>query len=68
MQLVVNGVKREHPQGVTIRGIVQETGAHPERVAVVLNGEVVPRDQWDRVSPGEGDDVEILTFAGGGRS
>lgn len=41
-------------------------GASREQVAMVLNGEIVPRKQWDHTPVGANDRVEIITMAGGG--
>jgi thiamine biosynthesis protein ThiS len=39
-----------------------------DRVAVELNREIVPRDQWDRTQLADGDRLEIVHFVGGGSS
>jgi thiamine biosynthesis protein ThiS len=38
----------------------------PDRVAVELNRELVPRDRWPSTQLGDGDKLEIVHFVGGG--
>jgi thiamine biosynthesis protein ThiS len=38
----------------------------PDRVAVELNRDIVPRDRWERTHLSEGDHLEIVHFVGGG--
>jgi thiamine biosynthesis protein ThiS len=38
----------------------------PDRVAIELNREIVPRDQWPQTPLHEGDRLEIVQFVGGG--
>lgn len=51
-------------------GTVAELLAHrrvPTRgVAVAVNGEIVPRSEWDMTVVPEGADIEIVTAAAGG--
>jgi len=37
-----------------------------DRVAVELNRNIVPREQWAEISLSEGDRLEIVHFVGGG--
>jgi thiamine biosynthesis protein ThiS len=37
-----------------------------DRVAVELNRNIVPRDQWAHTHLAEGDQLEIVHFVGGG--
>ena len=38
----------------------------PDRVAVELNREIVPRDRWSETLLKDGDRLEIVHFVGGG--
>jgi thiamine biosynthesis protein ThiS len=42
-------------------------GLKSDRVAVELNRDIVPRDQWDTTNLSDGDRLEIVHFVGGGR-
>ncbi len=65
---VVNGEEQLLPEGATVAEVVRATGA-PEGgrgVAVALDGQVVPRGQWDSTAVPEGARVEVLQAVQGG--
>lgn len=66
MFLQINGEKREYPEGLTIAALVAQLGMKPDRVAVELNFEIVPRAKWDASILKEGDELEVVHFVGGG--
>ena len=66
MKLSVNGDSREHRGDGTLAALLRELGADPDRVAVLVNGAVVPRDKRAETKLADGDTIEVLTFAGGG--
>jgi sulfur carrier protein len=61
----VNGEPREVPEGQTVRALLQAAGLTPEKVAVELNRRLLRSDRYDTPLK-EGDEVEIVTFVGGG--
>ena len=69
LRLVVNGAPRElaAPDGVlTVAALVAEVGLAGRRVAVEVNGDVVPRADHGARRLADGDRVEVVTFVGGG--
>ena len=66
MVLHINGEEKEFPEGLTLAALVAQLGMKPDRVAVELNLEIVPRDRWDSVFLKQGDKLEIVHFVGGG--
>jgi len=48
--------------------VVQSLGLKGDRIAVELNGEIIPRTSWSEVQIVEGDRLEIVHFVGGGTS
>lgn len=66
MVLQINGEKREFPEGLTIAALVAQLGMKPDRVAVELNFEIVPRARWDASILKDGDELEVVHFVGGG--
>ena len=46
MELIVNGQESEHANGITLPDLVQRLGTQPDRVAVMINGDVISRAQW----------------------
>jgi len=66
MLLHVNGEQREVPDGMTVAALVAQLGMKPDRVAVELNLEIVPRSQWETTRLKDGDKLEVVHFVGGG--
>ncbi|HEX7289395.1 MAG TPA: sulfur carrier protein ThiS [Candidatus Angelobacter sp.] len=66
MQLQINGEAREFPDGLNVSGLVAQLGMKPDRVAVELNLEIVPRSNWDATVLKSGDKLEVVHFVGGG--
>ena len=52
--------------GKTVAEYLRETNYNPNRVAVELNGEIVPKAQYGAAVLNDGDEVEIVSFVGGG--
>ena len=68
MNVVLNGEPRELADGATLNDAIDATGAPDDRrgVAVALDGEVVPRRQWDTTVLPIGARVEVLQAVQGG--
>jgi sulfur carrier protein len=63
----LNGERTLLPKGATVRTAVREAGAPEGRgVAVAIDGEVVPRGEWERLELRDGQDVEVLHAVQGG--
>jgi thiazole synthase len=72
MRIELNGERRELPAASTLADAVRESGAvtqagdQPRGVAVALDGEVVPRGEWESTPLREGQSVEVLAAIQGG--
>lgn len=66
MKIVVNGIACSYKSEVTVTTVLKDAGATVGRVAVVVNDEVISREEFDVKSLKDGDRVEILTYAAGG--
>jgi len=66
MQLTVNGEKREVPEGLSVRGLIEHLGLGEGPVAIEKNRVVVPRAEHETTPLSAGDSVEIVHFVGGG--
>ena len=65
MKVTVNGEARDLPDGETIRALVARHDLTPEKVAIELNRRLVRAEKYDQPLR-DGDEVEIVTFVGGG--
>jgi thiamine biosynthesis protein ThiS len=66
MLLHINGEPRDFPDGLTVAALVAQLGMKPDRVAVELNLEIVPRANWEATTLKTGDKLEVVHFVGGG--
>jgi sulfur carrier protein len=66
MQLRLNGEPRDFDEAPSVIGLLQACGLDGRKVAVEVNGEVVPRSRHESRSLVEGDRVEIIQAIGGG--
>ena len=66
MEVMLNGEKRDIPDGATVAQLLQQLQIQPERVAVEVNLTVLKRVQLSGVSLKPGDQVEIVQLIGGG--
>ena len=66
IELVVNGEARTVPRGTTVATLLGLLAIEPVRVAVERNLDVVPRATWSATELEDGDQLEIVTFVGGG--
>lgn len=66
MNLQLNGEPCQAPVGTSIAQLLLDTGLGARRVAVEVNGEIVPRSAHGTHLLHEGDRVEIVHALGGG--
>lgn len=61
----ING-KECDAAGKTAAEYLAEAGYDMKRIAVERNGEIIPKSCYDSVILQDGDDVEVVSFVGGG--
>ena len=71
MKLHINGKEGDFPPpsddgSLTIAALVDILGMKPDRIAVELNLDIVPRDRWAQTQLNDGDRLEVVHFVGGG--
>jgi sulfur carrier protein len=68
VRVVLNGEPQLLPEGATVDDAVAVSGAPESRrgVAVAVEGEVVPRGEWEGTALREGQRVEVLQAVQGG--
>ena len=64
--LTINGESRTVNDGTSIIKLLETLGIEQRRVAVAINGEVVPRTEHEQTSLKDGDQVESVRMVGGG--
>jgi sulfur carrier protein len=66
MTITLNGDVHALPGSLSIADLLARLEIDPRRVAVERNFAVVRRDDYARTVLGDGDQVEIVNFVGGG--
>ena len=61
----VNGESKQ-AAGLTMTARLTQEGYDPQKVAVELNEDILPKAQYESTVLQEGDAVEIVRFVGGG--
>ena len=68
LTITLNGQSRHLEAGRSVRGLLEELGLDPAKIAVERNLEIVPRSTYDQVAVSDGDRFEIVHFIGGGNA
>jgi sulfur carrier protein len=68
MTLIINGESRDFGAIATLSDLLAHLGMKPDRVAIELNRDLIPRDRWSATRLADGDKLEIVHFVGGGYS
>jgi thiamine biosynthesis protein ThiS len=65
MHVRVNGQDQTLPDGINMNGLIALHKLTPDKVAVELNRRLIRQEKYDTQLK-DGDQVEIVTFVGGG--
>ena len=66
IEIRLNGETHELPAPLNIAQVLERFDLPKDRVAVERNRAIVPKVQWESVAVGQGDELEIVHFVGGG--
>lgn len=66
MKITLNGKQYGCSPDTPLPALLQQIKADPEKVAVVINGKIVPREEFSSTKPAENDNIDVIIFAGGG--
>ncbi|MGK0673738.1 MAG: sulfur carrier protein ThiS [Halothiobacillaceae bacterium] len=66
MNIILNGTSHALGDGTTVASLIEALGLTGQRLAVEVNGEIVPRGEHAAHILHEGDKVEIVRAIGGG--
>ncbi|MDR0234352.1 MAG: sulfur carrier protein ThiS [Zoogloeaceae bacterium] len=64
--LLLNGERQSFPDVGTVERLVETLGFAGKRIAVELNGEIVPKSRYPATELAENDALEIVVAVGGG--
>ena len=68
MRIELNGERVELPDGATVATAIDTSGAAADQrgVAVAVDGEVIPKSEWEATALSEGQEIEVLAAIQGG--
>ena len=66
IQITVNGESVEIESPMTVEQLLDTVDVPPNYLAVELNADVVPREEYGDRMVNSGDDIEVVTLVGGG--
>jgi len=64
--MLINGKERAVPAPAVLADILRECGFDLNRVAVMVNGEIVPKERLAETRLDDEASVEVVSFVGGG--
>lgn len=66
LKLRINGEPQALPAAMTVQALLEHLGVDHRQVAVERNRQIVPKSAYLNTPLCDGDDLEIVTFVGGG--
>ena len=66
MTITINGSNREVPSNITVKNYLIGQNYQLNRIAIELNHSILPKSKYDSTVLVDGDQMEIVTFMGGG--
>ncbi|HET7586474.1 MAG TPA: sulfur carrier protein ThiS [Gammaproteobacteria bacterium] len=66
MQITLNGESADFPDDLTATRLIEQLELGGRRIAMEVNGEIVPRSRYTEYTFQPGDRVEIVHAIGGG--
>ena len=66
VKITVNGEIYSVKNETTLIEVVRDRGFDEKRIAVEINGEIVPKASYSETLLKEGDSLEVVRFVGGG--
>lgn len=68
MQVLINGKPTEIAPGASVSDLLEQLELKGKRIAIELNGEILPRSRHPEQCLEDGDQLEIVHAIGGGSS
>ncbi|MDP3788799.1 MAG: sulfur carrier protein ThiS [Candidatus Omnitrophota bacterium] len=66
MIIRINGKEETVDAPVNLTELVSARGLVPEHIVIEHNFRIIPKDEWPDIALKENDNVEIVSFVGGG--
>ena len=66
MTIEINGKQENISENLSLAMLVEAKGYELKKIAVELNGEIIPKSKYESCFLSEYDTLEVVTFVGGG--
>lgn len=66
MQVTVNGKQMEFEEGITLAKMLEILENKSKMIVIEQNRNIISKDKFETTPVQEGDDIEVITFTGGG--
>lgn len=66
IQITVNNETHQVPQHTTLTGLLEHLQLQGKRIAIEMNGDIVPKSQYANTTLTQGAMLEIVVAVGGG--
>lgn len=66
IEIAINGTPRQFAEPLDVANLIEHLELSGKRIAVELNGDIVPRSQFSNTPLSSGDMLEIVVAVGGG--
>lgn len=64
--IIVNGKEIQMKQSISVAAYLENAGYQMKRIAVELNGDILPKYEYSDTMLKDSDRLEVVTFVGGG--
>ncbi|WP_430884636.1 sulfur carrier protein ThiS [Fusibacter sp. JL216-2] len=64
--MIINGKKRDFPDGTSVLDMLRELSLDVEKVVVEVNASIIEKTMFSDHKLSSGDKIEIIAFVGGG--
>ncbi len=66
MKITINGNEKELEEGISIQGMLEALNNQSKMIVIEKNLEIVPKESFVQTYLKDGDNIEIISFVGGG--
>jgi sulfur carrier protein len=66
MKLKINGREQEAKESTSLSDIIKSKGLSEKAIVVEYNYNIMPKEKWHEIILNEADNIEIVSFVGGG--
>lgn len=66
MEITVNGEKVSCTEGITLDDLLLQLKYDKRQIAVEINEVIIPKAEYEQYIIHAGDEIEVVTFMGGG--